>query len=170
MGIHQDNWPAVVGLITGIISKEVILGTLITLYEQEQNPNTLALLEEPTLHKINSKILGTMSLRFQSAIAAFAYLLFILLYCPCVSVVVIITRELGWRWALFAMGWTTGLAYILAVACYQIFTRHNLMASICWLVGLVAIFTGCTYLIKLVLYKKEKAVTVFPRLIPTKIT
>lgn len=222
MGIQQDNWPAVVGLMTGVISKEVIIGTLTTLYEQEQYNHNSQLVEstaikkdvatkndiikqdsatirnkmilslheaiygipdnlvnlknsflhpftKPSVNKaIDRKILGTMCLKFNSAVAAFSYLLFILLYCPCVSVVVMIMRELGCRWALFAVAWTTGLAYIIAVVFYQIFTVSSILEAILWIAGAVIIFIGLSYLVKTVICKQMRVESA--KFIPTKIS
>ena len=205
MGIKQDNWPAVVGLMTGVIAKEVIIGTLTTLYEHEQKdnsqikptqdiisdvsmffsikqaaqsiPDKLTELKNSFLHPfamfsankvVDSKVMGTMFLRFSSTTAAFSYLLFVLLYCPCLSVVVLIMRELGLRWALFSIIWTTGLAYIIAVAFYQAFTVGSILEAILWIAGLIVIFTGFTYLFKTAVYKKgflDKE-----RLIPVKVS
>jgi ferrous iron transport protein B len=117
MGITDDNWPATVGLMTGIFAKEVVVGTLTALYTD-----------------------ADMVLRFGSRAAAFAYLLFVLLYFPCVSVVATMARELNRSWAFFSVLWTTGIAYITAVLFYQcaIFPE-NPLASSAWILGMVGL-------------------------------
>ncbi len=62
---------------------------------------------------------GAMASRFDGQIGAFAYLLAVLLYMPCVSAIAAIYRETGPRWAVFASLWTTGLGYGAAVLAYQ---------------------------------------------------
>ena len=59
-------------------------------------------------------------------LAGFLYLLvaisgpFVLLYVPCMVTVVIIGRESGsWKWALFAVGYTTALAYVMSFIVYN---------------------------------------------------
>ena len=78
-----------------------------------------------------------MTQRFDGRIGAFAYMLFILLYFPCVAALGAINREVGPRWAMFAALWTTGLAYFAAVSTYQAatFMRHPVSSS-AWIGGL----------------------------------
>ena len=54
-------------------------------------------------------------------LAAYAYLIFILLYFPCIATIAAIKNETGsWRWALFAACYTTLVAWIVSAAVYQI--------------------------------------------------
>jgi ferrous iron transport protein B len=67
-----------------------------------------------------------MEARFDGRAGAFAYLLFVLLYFPCIATIGAIVRESGNAWAAFVAAWTTGIAYIAATLFYQIatFARH----------------------------------------------
>ena len=66
--------------------------------------------------------------------AAFAYLLFILIYSPCVAALAAIGREIGLRWMLFAATYLTMLAWIIATGFYQLATfTVNPPASAAWL-------------------------------------
>ncbi len=170
MGIAHDNWPATVGLITGVLAKEVVVATLNTLYSQVGHlahvhaasvsviaelkralmsiPQNLMALKQalvnPVLasaapHDVTKGVFGQMYLRFSGGIGAFAYLLFILLYFPCVSTTAAMTRELNRGWAIFSMCWSTGLAYAVAVCFYQLATLNaHPMSSLLW----VALMTG----------------------------
>jgi hypothetical protein len=60
-----------------------------------------------------------MEERFDGRAGAFAYLLFVLLYFPCVATIAAIVRETGAAWATFVAAWTTGIAYIVATFFYQ---------------------------------------------------
>ena len=54
-------------------------------------------------------------------LAAYAYLIFILLYFPCIATIAAIKNETGsWRWALFAAIYTTAVAWLVSMAVYQI--------------------------------------------------
>ena len=54
-------------------------------------------------------------------LTAYAYLLFILLYFPCIATIAAIKNETGsWRWALFAAGYTTAVAWIISALVYQV--------------------------------------------------
>lgn len=161
IGVQNNNWPATVGLATGLLAKEVVVGTLNTLYSQvgqlnqqaEQVnitdelksalvsiPNNLHELGKTLLNpmalkaaapNVNNGVYGVMSHYFNGKLAAFAYLLFILLYFPCVSTMAVMQREIGKGWAYFSMAWSTGIAYAVATLFYQTitFTQHPLQSS-----------------------------------------
>ena len=57
-----------------------------------------------------------------TTLTAFCFLLFVLIYFPCIATVAAIKNESGsWKWALFAAFYTTALAWIVSAAVYQIF-------------------------------------------------
>ncbi len=165
MGIKADNWPATVGLLTGVLAKEVVVGTLNAFYIEEARSTepvnvskelTAAwqsipanwsklrtafrqpLLSSMKEQKVDSGVSAILVARFGGANAAFAYLLFVLLYMPCVSVVATIARELDGAWAMFSVVWTTGIAYTTAVLFYQSsILFDNAFQSIGWIAGLL---------------------------------
>ncbi|EIC19862.1 Fe(2+) transporter permease subunit FeoB [Thiorhodovibrio frisius] len=165
MGIHSDNWPAVLGVFSGVLAKEVIVGTLDTVYGQlaaEEQPETEAAEPFDLLAALGDALatipanlgealrgladplglgnldaaaadpgvsagaFGAMEVRFDGRAGAFAYLLFVLLYFPCIATIGAIAREAGTPWAAFVGAWTTGIAYITATLFYQTatFARH----------------------------------------------
>ena len=146
MGIQEENWPATVGLLTGILAKEVVVGTLNTLY----TGNTPINLVEKNTMSADTKVV--MVQKFGSTAAAFAYLLFVLLYVPCISVVATMAKELNKKWALFSVVWTTGIAYTVAVFFYQsaTITEHP-VSSLLWIFGLLGMLGGCFYGIRVFL-------------------
>jgi ferrous iron transport protein B len=172
MGIHADNWPATVGLVTGVLAKEVVVGTLNTLYSQLGHLNVLTqtnggvlaglqaawlsipanlsalgqafmhpLLSQAPLMSLNQGVYGMMAARFDGKAGAFAYLLFVLLYFPCVSTMAAMLRELNRGWAVFSACWMTGVAYATATVFYQAATwfRHPFSSSL-WIAGLAGLF------------------------------
>lgn len=170
MGIQQDNWPATVGLVTGVLAKEVVIGTLNTIYSQvghlaSMQADAFSLwgglhdavasvatnlgrlgssLSNPVLakapvHMLTQDVYGVMYQRFNGQINAIAYLLFVLLYFPCVSTTAAMLREVHRGWAIFSVFWTTGIAYCVAVGFYQAVTfMQHPMSSFYWLVGVTA--------------------------------
>lgn len=180
MGIHADNWPATVGLVTGILAKEVVVGTLNTLYTQmghvalaanaeswqfwaslqaawQSIPDNFSQLSQafsnPVLAKapinaVNEGVYGLMYQKFDGKAGAFAYLLFILLYFPCISTTAAMLRELPRGWSLFSACWMTGVAYGTAVIFYQAATwaRHP-MVSLFWISAMTAVFLLTIFLI-----------------------
>ena len=73
---------------------------------------------------------------FGSGWAAYSYLVFVLLYTPCVATLGAMTREAGLRWMLFVAGWTTGLAYTCAVITYQLAMIASApVSALAWILG-----------------------------------
>ncbi len=134
MGIQEENWPATVGLLSGVLAKEVVIGTLNTLYAQTN------VLMHNALHTTPPSI---MQQRFDGAIGAFAYLLFTLLYMPCMSTFAAIAKELNRKWALISILWSTSLAYTTAVLFYQIATMPlHAATSWAWILASLLLLTG----------------------------
>lgn len=183
MGIQHDNWPATVGIFTGVLAKEAVVGTLNALYSQmghadstaeadsfelsdalksawQTIPQNLSSLTDKLLdplglnigdvanqetaaaeQAVNTETFRAMQLSFDGQIGAFAYLLFILLYTPCVAATSAIYRETTLGWTLFIVSWTTGLAFMTATLFYQsmTFAQHPLYSG-AWIGGLLTLF------------------------------
>ncbi|TLY47794.1 MAG: Fe(2+) transporter permease subunit FeoB [Gammaproteobacteria bacterium] len=178
MGIQNNNWPATVGLATGLLAKEVVVGTLNTLYSQvgqlteqaEQSTisdelKTAVLSIPKNLHdlgktltnpmalkaeapEVTKGVYGVMSYYFSGKLAAFSYLLFILLYFPCISTMAVMKREIGSAWAYFSMLWSTGIAYAVATLFYQTvtFQQHPLTTLLCYLIVAISLFATRIFL------------------------
>ena len=96
----------------------------------------------PELH-VSAGVYGVMNQKFGTHAAAFAYLVFILLYMPCVSTIAVIRKELNAAWAWFSVLWSVGLAYGLSTITYQILTwRDHPHMSIMWVGAVVLVFLG----------------------------
>ena len=93
---------------------------------------------------------GAMRARFDGQAGAFAYLLFILLYFPCVAATAAVYRETNLGWTVFVACWTTGLAYMAATIFYQAatFARHP-TSSMLWISGLLMGFAAVVVSLKL---------------------
>ncbi|MDQ2994611.1 MAG: ferrous iron transporter B, partial [Pseudomonadota bacterium] len=116
-----------------------------TLYSQDTA--TQAVSAAPA--QSNTPVFGVMYERFGGALAAFSYLLFILLYVPCVSATAAMVRELNRGWAVFSVFWTTGVAYGAAVLFYQLaqITEHFWVSTF-WTLGISAFFGAVFYLMR----------------------
>ena len=169
IGVTEDNWQATVGLVSGIMAKEVVVGTLNSLYTTEAlqssafDPQTFnlpgelkaALAEtraglsaafsiDALSHPLDaskgdgemaSGPMRVMSAKFGSGFAAYSYLIFVLLYVPCVSVMGAIAREAGKTWMTFSFFWGLNIAYTTATLFYQTvtFAKHPAYSAICLL-------------------------------------
>ncbi len=157
MGIEKDNWPATVGLLTGVLAKEVVVGTLGALYAEEERLQQSVKEGEVS----NQGIIGLMVKRFGNTVAAFAYLLFVLLYFPCVSVVATVARELNKYWAIFSVVWTTSIAYTTAVLFYQSVKlfREGTVSSVAWIVGIIGALALVFYGLKKLMQQHSAAIS-----------
>lgn len=90
-----------------------------------------------------------MQAAFAGQLGAFSYLLFILLYTPCVAAMGAIKSEVGTRWAGFAAIWSFSLAYLMATLCFQVgnFSAAPLMASI-YIAAVFLSFAGIYFWLK----------------------
>lgn len=111
------DWKMGISLITGTLAKEVVVSTLGVLYQDEEDVSTLPERIRQEVY-IDGPRAGE---KVYTPHAALAFLLFVLIYVPCVAVLAAIKREAGgWKWALFMAGYTTLLAWTMAFATYQI--------------------------------------------------
>ena len=186
MGIKQDNWPATVGIFTGVFAKEAVVGTLDAIYLQNELQEEFATGSEAEAYNLRTSLVeavqtipenlagvldnltdplglnigdtssieiaaesqavsagtfGAMGKLFDGKIGAIAYMLFILMYFPCVAAMAAVYRETNMRWTAFIAVWTTGLAYISATSFYQLatFARHPGFST-AWLVVCAFLF------------------------------
>ena len=115
------DWKMGVSLLAGVAGKEIVVSTLgvINQTDLRADGSTKGLtqkLQQQTFS--HSKYIGQ---KVFTPLAAFGFLIFILVYFPCIAVIATIKRESGgWKWALFMASYTTLLAYILALAIHQI--------------------------------------------------
>ncbi|MCU7857878.1 MAG: ferrous iron transporter B, partial [Candidatus Thiodiazotropha sp. (ex Lucinoma borealis)] len=92
---------------------------------------------------VNIDVFGAMAARFDGQAGAFAYLLFILLYSPCVATIGAIRREAGPRWATFVVAWSTGIAFISASLFYQMATyADHPQSALVWIISLIALLVA----------------------------
>ncbi len=198
MGLTEENWPATVGIFTGVLAKEAVVGTLDALYSQLDSPapdqadskdpdRSFDLMGEihaafatvpENLSAVGEQLLDPLGLnigdlsndsiaaekqdvvattytamraRFDGQAGAFAYLLFILLYFPCVAATAAVYRETTAGWAMFVACWTTGLAYMAATIFYQaVVFAERPVYSFSWITGLITVFFFVILILRLI--------------------
>ena len=114
------DWKMGVSLLTGIAAKEVVVSSMGVLYhaDGEADENSSALKES-----LKAQVWTSGELKGQpvfTPLVAYAYLIFILLYFPCVAALSAVFREAGLKWAAFSMLYNTGVAWIAAFLIFQI--------------------------------------------------
>lgn len=112
------DWRLDVGLIAGVGAKEIVASTLGVLYSGDDN--MIDDIGKDTRTKY-TELHRKMTANGITPLIAFCYLLFVLIYFPCIATIAAIKNESGsWRWALFAAAYTTVLAWIISASAYQI--------------------------------------------------
>lgn len=113
------NWKLDVSLLAGVGAKEIVASTIGVLYSGDDS-----FADEDSFSDDNERYTRLRQLMLSEGItpfAAYAYLIFILLYFPCVATIAAIKNETGsWRWALFAACYTTVVAWVASALVYQI--------------------------------------------------
>ena len=115
------DWKMSVALLTGIAAKEVVISTMGVLYQAEPNADETSQtlmnnLKEQTY--TSGPMIGN---KVFTPLVALSFLVFVLIYFPCVAVVAAIKNESGeWKWAIFSIVLTTTMAWLMAFAVYQI--------------------------------------------------
>lgn len=148
------NWQAASSLFSGLIAKEIVVGTMGQIYTPEEAAAADAVEETPTFLEDTQEIgasfavavkdstlgvvsgLGITSLtaeedpeqtgltgemtRAFTPLSAFAFMAFVLLYMPCMIMLIASRQEFGtWKWAALSFGYQMVLAWVVAVAIYQ---------------------------------------------------
>ena len=99
------DWKLGIGLISGVGAKELVVSTLGVLYTNEGDVENV---------NLSNRIPIT-------PLVALAYMLFVLIYFPCIATFAASMQESGsWKWAIFTAGYTTGLAWLIAFTVFQI--------------------------------------------------
>ncbi len=99
------DWKLGIGLISGVGAKELVVSTLGVLYTNEGDVENVNLSDRIPI----------------TPLVALAYMLFVLIYFPCIATFAAIKQESSsWKWAIFAAGYTTGLAWLVAFTVFQI--------------------------------------------------
>jgi ferrous iron transport protein B len=115
------DWKMSVAIITGIAAKEITVGTLGVLYQvgedvDETSASLIEKLQQQTY--VNGPRKGE---KVFTPLVALSFMLFILIYFPCVAVVAAIKKESGkWKWAAFVVVYTTSLAYLVSLVVFQV--------------------------------------------------
>ena len=113
------DWRQSVSLLAGVGAKEVVASTMAVVYATSNEEAEL--LEADFESEDNELRISQLIHDNMTPLSAASMLLFILLYMPCISTVVAIKNESGhWKWALFTVVYTIGLAWIVSTLFFQI--------------------------------------------------
>jgi ferrous iron transport protein B len=114
------DWKMGISLIAGSAAKEIVISTMGVLYQSSGNPENNDLLVE----RIKSQVYISGDKKGEpvfTPLVALSFMLFILIYFPCIAVIAAIKNESGnWRWSLFLTVYTTALAYLVSFLTFQV--------------------------------------------------
>ncbi len=100
------TWQSGVALISGLMAKEVVVSTMSIVYVT--GGDSIAQL-------------STVIQQAFTPLSAYAFMVFVLLYTPCMATLVVMKKETGsWKWSLFSIGYSFTIAWIIAFLIYQI--------------------------------------------------
>ncbi|CAD7360548.1 ferrous iron transport protein B [Staphylococcus schleiferi] len=98
-----SSWQTAATLIPGFLAKEVVVSAMAIIYSVDENA-----------------LVSMISSHF-TALSAYSFMVFILLYTPCLATVAAIRKETtSWKWTLLALVYPVTIAYVLSLAVYQI--------------------------------------------------
>jgi len=115
------DWKMGVSLLSGIAAKEIVVSTMGILYQansqnDDKHESLMNVLRNSSVQQNKNHDETTFT-----PVVALAFMIFILTYFPCIAVITAIRNETGsWKWALFTIAYTTGLAWLLAFIVYQV--------------------------------------------------
>lgn len=101
-------WQAAVALLTGLVAKEAVVSTLSLLYGFSISASGVT-------------VATALATTFPTPLAAYSFLVFVLLYVPCIAAMSTMYREMNsLKWTLFSVGWQIGCAYLVSLLIYQV--------------------------------------------------
>lgn len=114
------DWKIGISIITGLAAKEIVVSTMGILYQVDPEADETS---GGLVEKLQQQVHSSGKLKGQKVftpLVAFGFMLFILIYFPCVAVIAAIKKESNWRWAVFTMFYTTAIAWVVAFATFQL--------------------------------------------------
>lgn len=128
------SWKMDVGLLAGVGAKEIVASTMGVLYANDESlaDDSEAGQGESRYEKLHTLMVGDVAqmhglapsdgrVEAVATLTAFCFLLFVLLYFPCLATIAAIKGETGsWKWALFAAAYTTVTAWVVSALVFRI--------------------------------------------------
>jgi ferrous iron transport protein B len=103
------DWRGSVAVISGFVAKEIVVSTMGVLYAAGADGT-----------ERNEALKGALKKSGMTALSAYAMMVFVLIYVPCLATVAVIRRETNsWKWTFFSIGYSTVLAWLVAFLIYQ---------------------------------------------------
>ena len=115
------DWRMGVSLLTGMAAKEIVVSTIGVLYQSGLESNKIAESLPEKLQTQTHKTGKREGEKVFSPLVAFGFMMFVLIYFPCIAVLVAVKKESGsWKWAAFMALYTTAMAWLVAFLIFQV--------------------------------------------------
>jgi len=114
------DWKMGVSILTGLAAKEIVVSTMGILYQADLHADETSGTLKDNLIKQEHTSGVLKGQRVFTPLVAFGFMLFVLIYFPCVAVIAAIKKESSLNWAIFTMVYTTLIAWVVAFLTYQI--------------------------------------------------
>lgn len=114
------DWKIGVSILTGLAAKEIVVSSMGILYQADIEADETS---SNLINKLQQQEHTSGELKGQKVftpLVAYGFMIFVLIYFPCVAVIAGIRKESDWKWAFFTMGYTTLIAWLAALGIYQI--------------------------------------------------
>jgi ferrous iron transport protein B len=108
------DWKIGVSIITGLAAKEIVVSTMGVLYQADTSNGVEADNLQTKLQEQTHSHGSLKGKKVFTPVVAYSFMLFVLIYFPCIASIAAIKKEAGWKWALFIMVYTTSIAWIVA--------------------------------------------------------
>lgn len=109
------DWKMGVSIITGVAAKEIVVSSMGILYHVPDADES----SQPLIQAMQEQVRPDGSPVF-TPLVAYGFMLFVLIYFPCMATIAAIKKEAGTKWAFFTMFYTTALAWVVSFCVYQI--------------------------------------------------
>ena len=114
------DWKMTVSILSGVAAKEIVVSTLGVLYHADESVQTQSTSLVERLQEQTHASGPRKGEKVFNPLVALSFMLFVLLYFPCIGVIAAISRESGhWKWGLFTVAYTTLTAWTVAWLVYQ---------------------------------------------------
>ncbi len=114
------DWKMGISLISGVAAKEIVVSTMGVLYQvnDDSSDKDVSLIKKLQTQKYQSGI--NLGKNIFNPLVAFSFMVFILLYFPCLGTITAISKESGsWKWGVFVIFYTTSIAWIVSFLVFQ---------------------------------------------------
>lgn len=115
------DWRMSVSILSGVAAKEIVVSTMGILFQASKETGDEVEVLSTRLQDAEYESGPKKGQQVFSPLIAFCFMLFILIYFPCIATIVAIKKEAGnWKWAVFAMVYSTSLAWVISFVVYQV--------------------------------------------------